>query len=67
MYKIYRETNETRQSVRQNEPGDVIKGRDENLRSGKGKPLKRDGSIDATRLILSDTLSSLETNRKIIR
>ena len=42
---------ETRQSSRKNEPFDVIKGRE----SGKGNPLKWDGSIDVTRLILSGT------------
>ena len=46
---------DTLQSVRKNEPCDVIKGRDER-RSGKENPLKRDGYIDVTRLIFSDTL-----------
>ena len=46
---------ETLQSVRKNDPCDVIKGRDER-RGGKGNPLKKDGSIDVPRLIFSDTL-----------
>ena len=41
-----------------NEPCDFIKGRDKR-RSGKGNPLKRDGSIDVARLIFSASLPIL--------
>ena len=44
-----------------NEPCDVIKGREEGS-IGKEKPFRRFGRIDATRLIISDTLTSFIKN-----
>ena len=54
LFKVKLEEKEALQSVRKNEPCDFKKMRDDR-RSGKGNPLRRDGSIDVTRLIFSDT------------